>query len=637
MIYTELISTYSVAGDVAAAILCLCFFIMIKELLYFSSDKNFYLFRHATILVFIACLSNISFYYLCKAAVEHVSLIYLTRDIYHVCVLLSLLLCIIYVGNLLGSEGNIRKATVSLAYFITGAGILFDILSPVTHFGFYRDSTGLWSDSTYVKPFTVAYILTFIEIAYMLLVYRRKIVRQIQVILVCIEVICVLIVIAQNLTDSNTYTTFTFTLPMIAILVMVHSKPLNLANGAMNADALDSLLENAKKNGDNINFMILQLSMEGRMELPEELGKTLYNFWQKHFRKAVLFNVRPGLYVLAIQDKNKDKNVESKIRELIYDVFPKYYEKFKINYWIEVLTDIDFIEDHQEIIEIVDYFISKMEKNTALFVSESQAEELKLLKRISDELDDIKSCGDLNDPRILVYAQPVKNVKRDTFDTAEALMRMEIPGLGMIYPDKFIPLAESKGCISTLSKIILNKTCAAVSDMVEAGYDLERISVNFSITELRNPLFCEEIINIIDSHNISYDKIAIELTESTNDEDYQLLYDKVHELKEYGISFYLDDFGTGYSNFERILKLDLDIVKFDRSLLLMADEDTNVKFTLKHFSQAFEELNYEILFEGVEDEEHEALCKTSHADYLQGYKYSKPIPIAQITEFLAKA
>ena len=95
------------------------------------------------------------------------------------------------------------------------------------------------------------------------------------------------------------------------------------------------------------------------------------------------------------------------------------------------------------------------------------------------------------------------------------------------------------------------------------------------------------------------------------------------------------DFGTGYSNFDRILSLKLDVVKFDRSLLLMANKDENSQFILNYFSTAFKKLGYKVLYEGVETDEQETICVNSHADYLQGFKFSKPIPIEELKNFLS--
>ena len=97
----------------------------------------------------------------------------------------------------------------------------------------------------------------------------------------------------------------------------------------------------------------------------------------------------------------------------------------------------------------------------------------------------------------------------------------------------------------------------------------------------------------------------------------------------------MDDFGTGYNNFDRMLSLHLDVLKFDRSLLLYALKEKKNNFILEHFAYMFKQLGYKVLFEGVETKEQEDFCKKSHADYIQGYLYSKPVPIEELKNFLS--
>jgi len=124
------------------------------------------------------------------------------------------------------------------------------------------------------------------------------------------------------------------------------------------------------------------------------------------------------------------------------------------------------------------------------------------------------------------------------------------------------------------------------------------------------------------------------LTESRNEKDFKRVKRIMKELQGKGIKFYLDDFGTGYSNFERIIGLPIDIIKFDRSLTILASKNDESRFMVGSFSEIFKKADYQILFEGVEDENDEHQCIDMDAMYLQGYKYSKPIPIEQLETFL---
>jgi EAL domain-containing protein (putative c-di-GMP-specific phosphodiesterase class I) len=112
---------------------------------------------------------------------------------------------------------------------------------------------------------------------------------------------------------------------------------------------------------------------------------------------------------------------------------------------------------------------------------------------------------------------------------------------------------------------------------------------------------------------------------------------KIEELKEHGIIFYLDDFGTGYSNMERILELPFDIIKFDRSLVIASNMDERAGKMIASLANMFRNLDYSVLYEGVEDENDESRCINMSASYLQGYKYSKPIPIKDLHRFFERA
>ena len=160
--------------------------------------------------------------------------------------------------------------------------------------------------------------------------------------------------------------------------------------------------------------------------------------------------------------------------------------------------------------------------------------------------------------------------------------------------------------------------------------------MNVSIIELREESFLKDIKSIIDYNGIPYNKIAIEITESRNDNDFDLVRSKISELKAMGMNIYLDDFGTGYSNIERIMRLPLDTIKFDRSMLLLLHESADYKYLVRAMTRIFSDLKYTILFEGVETDIDEITCTDMNVEYLQGYKYSKPIPIEDLRKFLHK-
>ena len=169
------------------------------------------------------------------------------------------------------------------------------------------------------------------------------------------------------------------------------------------------------------------------------------------------------------------------------------------------------------------------------------------------------------------------------------------------------------------------------------GFNFKRISVNVSALELKDESFCKDIIEIIKNNDIPGDKIAIELTESTSELDFDIMKKRINILKNEGIKFYLDDFGTGYSNMERIIELPFDIIKFDRSMVIASGVNDRSLSIVKNLARMFSDLEYSVLYEGIEDSKDEDRCVAMAAKYLQGYKYSRPILVDNLREFFKQS
>lgn len=254
---------------------------------------------------------------------------------------------------------------------------------------------------------------------------------------------------------------------------------------------------------------------------------------------------------------------------------------------------------------------------------------------IISELISLHDTLDANDPRVKVYCQPIFDTETGRYDTAEALARFETEKLGLLQPVHFVRLAEENGRIHALSLNVLNKVCKEIKNMVQAGAALRWISVNFSVSELKNENFCKEILSIIDSYDIPRNLIAIELTETSNDADAEQIKQCMEFLEREGINFFLDDFGSEYSNFDRLVLLPFDVIKFDRTLMFLATKDDDKSFkAIAGLSDLFRSMDFKVLFEGVETEKDAITCLAMGADYLQGFLYSRPIPIQDYEKFL---
>lgn len=551
----------------------------------------------------------------------------------------TLTLCIVcfYIEYLLQVIGKFSKFSITVRHIYT-LGFIFSLanslISGINQQVIYFDTQyNVWRVITKGITFDTGLYALLVLAVFVLMVKRKHFIKQVYLTLLVTNLMSMLLYGVTSVLLDTSFINVIIMLPYMVLLLMLYTVPFNFITGALNYTNFEQYL--LQRQGKKLSYIVIHFTkdMTG-VSFNHESGKFLYTFWQEYFLKCFLFELYTNMYVLAIEDTFiNDGNIETVIKQ---ELLP-FANMLNIDFTIYGASNIDFVENISEFLNLDLYFSHMVKKNSYKVIDSSKIEQAQNINAIVTELHDIAEKRDLNDERILVYCQPVRNIKTNHFDTAEALMRMQLPNIGFVYPAMFIPLAESFNYIHILSLIILNKTCQNIRKLLDLNYIVDRISVNFSVNEFKQDDFCDEVLEIIKRNNIPYEKIAIELTESRNEEDYSVILPKINILKSYGIKFYLDDFGTGYSNFDRILGLNLDVVKFDKSLLDMAETNKNTKFVLTHFSSAFKQLDYKILFEGVETDSQVSLCEASKADYLQGYKYSKPIDIAKLPEFFSKA
>ena len=162
----------------------------------------------------------------------------------------------------------------------------------------------------------------------------------------------------------------------------------------------------------------------------------------------------------------------------------------------------------------------------------------------------------------------------------------------------------------------------------------DRISVNFSMYEITKSGFYDDIMRILSGYQFDRSRVAFEITESLDAEHLDDIRVILQEFRDIGIKIYLDDFGTGYSNLEHITNLPIDVVKFDKSLVDSSGYSERSKYLVEGMSNMFHSIGYQLLYEGIETAPDQERCIGMQAQYLQGYRYSRPIPIEQLADFI---
>ena len=223
------------------------------------------------------------------------------------------------------------------------------------------------------------------------------------------------------------------------------------------------------------------------------------------------------------------------------------------------------------------------------------------------------------------------DIREGKLCNAETLLRFRSEKTGMISPGEFIPLLEESNLIIPVGKWVLDQAMSACAKVREKLPDF-RVSVNLSYIQVLKSDVLSEILQCLEKHHLSPDSIIIELTESGFLESNTFFFNFCDGLKNNGILLALDDFGTGYSNFHYLYDLKLNTIKIDRSFTLKALKNTYEHHLLQHMSDMVHDINLKLCIEGIETkEELDKICEID-PDYIQGYYFGKPCPLAEFIE-----
>ena len=626
---------YTFAGDMAVIAICAVIVILLFTS-YVSRTRSFRMFVNILASLVIAAGVNIVYHSLLTRndAGLH-NLIYAMRILYQALLYDVFFLFALYITEVTNMERRTARIVAVIAMSLLVGIVGIDVVRTVSGHGFHIAEDGTVVHHT--NLFMIGYVLYVVLLAVLMMRAQNRLYKRVIYGFYGTMAVSVLVRFIQLARNQSSLTTMTFVFPVIAMLYIMHSTPYNVSLGSVDVSAMEEMVRNMYARKAQFIFLSVLLPAydeEGK-QLPEEVRAVVRRFAMGYFRSCVLFQIGNG-HVVLIAPKRRNPDYEQRIERFLQG-FREQYERFHLPYKVVLGESISVISIKNEYVSLIRNIERSMPENTVHRVGSKDIDRFNRDEFILRELTDIYNKKDMDDPRVLAFCQPVFNLQTGEFDTAEALMRLKLKDEGIVFPDQFIPIAESHGYIHVLTEIILHKTCQEIRHLAEEGFRIKRISVNVSVLELKDGEFCGDINRIIEDSRVPGDKIAIELTESQSEADFMIMKEKIEELHSRGIQFYLDDFGTGYSNMERIMELPFDIIKFDRSLVIASGSDERSEKIVENLAHMFKEMDYSVLYEGVEDDMDEERCREMSAAYLQGYKYSRPVPIEKLREFLPKA
>lgn len=236
-----------------------------------------------------------------------------------------------------------------------------------------------------------------------------------------------------------------------------------------------------------------------------------------------------------------------------------------------------------------------------------------------------------------VYYQPIFDVKESEIVGAEALIRWKHPEYGFISPEIFVPIMEKTGFVIELGQYVLNKVLKQLKRWELFKFKQISVSINLSLLEIEKEGFVDHVKAQLKKHQVDPELLKYEITEGLAMSSEELVNKQLWDLKKLGVVIALDDFGTGYTSFSYLKKFPASLVKIDKSMvenILNQKEDQRI---VKAMIELGHTLGMKVVVEGIENQKMLELLASYNCDYMQGYYFSKPLPVFEFQELLRKS
>ena len=403
--------------------------------------------------------------------------------------------------------------------------------------------------------------------------------------------------------------------------------------GVGNRVHLERSLVNALSSiSDEKRIAVLYIDLDGFKAVNDTLGHAegdrLLQAVAERFTQCVRENdvvtrVGGDEFVIVVTEVNDESGLivmADKLLKSVSEPFVLASEVVEVSASIGISITTDLINTHETLLTSAD---------TALFHAKRHGKncyqfyDLELAVESSERLKIERNMkGAFNNQEICVEFQPLINIATNKIYGAEALCRWYSHDMGVIPPDRFIPIAEKSDMILMIGERVLEESCKALNDWAELGLHDVVISVNVSARQLSDKCFPDIVKRTLKKHKISPELIELEITE-TAIQNNQHAKEQLDILREFGVRFAIDDFGTGYSSLSRLKELPFDRVKIDRSFVTDLLTNESDKEVCRAIFALCDVLHLNVTAEGIENIQQLDLLKDMGCGCAQGFYFGR--------------
>lgn len=336
-----------------------------------------------------------------------------------------------------------------------------------------------------------------------------------------------------------------------------------------------------------------------------------------------LYKMPSDEYAIALTEPMSSSELEASRLSIIQHLESKYYNIHGASIYVTLTMGMDIaLRNHTSATSLLanadmalktakKRHLSYMLYNETMQIKQEYQNNILWSKKVKEAIEE---------KRFVLYYQPIIDSRTGEVVEYEALIRMIDTNGSTISPGYFLPAAKQSRLYPLISQFVIEE----VFKMLETTP--HQYSINLSVDDIFDKTTKQFLLNKLRSTSHAK-RMIFELLESEGIENYHEVSAFIAEVKEFGCRIAIDDFGTGYSNFAHILRLDVDILKIDGSLIRNIDTDANAQTILTAVTEFSKHLNLKTVAEFVHSEAVYEKCKALGIDYLQGYYLGEPKPL----------
>ena len=337
-------------------------------------------------------------------------------------------------------------------------------------------------------------------------------------------------------------------------------------------------------------------------------------------------NITYGLVLVSV-DTDKLRNYSKLIWEELSDI-----NDFEKQTRFILATHTSPFSNMDELFHFLSYVRDEYAYEKGLYF---EADESVVDKYLEQYLIQQEIAAALLEERVEVFLQPIYSKDSECFTSAEALVRIRKADGTLLSPGVFIPIAEESGQILELGERVLEKVCYFLknTDVLEKG--IHYIEVNLSVIQCEKKDLAERMISIVEKYQVDPACINLEITETASISARTTLIENMKRLIDYGFTFSLDDFGKGESNLMYVVEMPVSIVKLDYDMTKAFFTTEKATHVVRAVIGMAHQMGLKLVAEGIEQADENRCLQEEGIDYIQGYYYSKPLPMNEFLEFIS--